>query len=229
MESPIFGILGPLCVRMDGAEIPIAAAKLRVLLAILLLRTPQAVTIDELTDLLWEDRLPRKARAALNTYVGRLRQMLGPLGGRIRTVPVGYVIDLHADELDLARFLELRVTGQAKAAEGSHAAAAKALRSALGLWRGEPLADVASGRLQRDDGYVLTQLRVSVWEACLDAEIADGRAGRPWRPGAAAGGISAARAVSRAAHHGASSHGSARRRARRVPGNAGHLRGGAWR
>ncbi len=175
MEMPVFGILGPLCVRMGGAEIPIAAAKLRVLLAVLLLRTPQPVTIDELTDLLWEERLPRKTRAALNTYVGRLRQMLGPLGGRIRTVPLGYVIDLHTDELDLARFLRLRVIGQAKAAEGSHAAAAKALRSALGLWRGEPLADVASSRLQRDDGHVLTQLRVSVWEACLDAEIADGR------------------------------------------------------
>ncbi|GIH20498.1 AfsR/SARP family transcriptional regulator [Rugosimonospora africana] len=175
METPIFGILGPLSVRMDGVEVPIAAAKLRVFLAVLLLRTPQAVTIDELTDLLWEDRLPRKARAALNTYVGRLRQMLGPLGGRIRTVPAGYVIDLRADELDLARFLELRVTGQAKAAEGGHAAAAKVLRSALGLWRGEPLADVASSRLQRGDGHVLTQLRVSAWEACLDAEIADGR------------------------------------------------------
>jgi DNA-binding SARP family transcriptional activator len=160
---------------MDGAEVPIAAAKLRVLLAVLLLRAPQAVTIDELTDLLWEDRLPRKARAALNTYVGRLRQILGPLGGRIRTVPVGYVIDLHDDELDLTRFLELRVSGQAKAAEGNHAAAAKELRCALGLWRGEPLADVASSRLRRDDGHVLTQLRVSVWEACLDAEIADGR------------------------------------------------------
>jgi DNA-binding SARP family transcriptional activator len=175
VETPVFGILGPLCVRMDGVEIPIAAAKLRVLLAVLLLRAPQPVTIDELTDLLWEERLPRKTRAALNTYVGRLRQMLGPLGGRIRTVPLGYVIDLHADELDLARFLRLRAIGQAKAAEGSYAAAARTLRSALGLWRGEPLADVASSRLQRDDGHALTQLRVSAWETCLDAEIADGR------------------------------------------------------
>lgn len=173
--APLFGILGPLYVRINGAETPVAAAKLRALLAILLLRSPRVVTIDEMTDLLWEDRLPRKTRAALNTYIGRLRQLLGPIGSRIRTVPIGYAIDAHADELDLTRFLRLRAVGQAEIAKGNLAQAVRILRSALGLWRGEPLAGITSSRLQREDSQVLAQLRMSGWETCLGAEIARGR------------------------------------------------------
>jgi DNA-binding SARP family transcriptional activator len=173
--APLFGILGPLYVRINGAETPVAAAKLRVLLAILLLRSPRVVTIDEMTDLLWEDRLPRKTRAALNTYIGRLRRMLGPIGSRIRTAPIGYAIEAHADELDLTRFLRLRAAGQAEIDKGNLAHAVRILRSALGLWRGAPLADVTSSRLQRDDSQALVQLQVAGWEMCLDAEIARGR------------------------------------------------------
>ncbi|BCJ31547.1 AfsR/SARP family transcriptional regulator [Actinocatenispora sera] len=173
--APLFGILGPLYVRINGTETAVGAAKLRALLAILLLRSPRIVTIDEMTDLLWEDRLPRKTRAALNTYIGRLRQMLGPIGSRIRTAPTGYAIDARADELDLTRFLRLRAAGQEEIGKGNLAQAVRILRSALGLWRGAPLVDVTSSRLQREDSQVLAQLRVAGWEMCLDAEIARGR------------------------------------------------------
>ncbi len=174
-ESPKFAVLGPVYVHDGVAERPVAAAKLRVILAVLLLRAPRSVTVDDLADLVWDDQPPRKVRGALNTYVFRLRQALGALGDRIRTVPSGYVIDVDQDELDLGRFEALRGAGVAYANAGAPADAAAMFRGALDLLRGEPLADVDSSRIQRDDGHRLAELRIQTWEAYLDAEIAVGR------------------------------------------------------
>src|SRR5256885_2200630 len=105
------GVLGPVLVHDGRAERPVAAAKQRVILAALLLRAPRVVPADELADLVWESGQPRNARAAINTYMGRLRRSLGPdLAARIRTIAPGYSIDLSDEELDLAQFARLRAS-----------------------------------------------------------------------------------------------------------------------
>jgi len=62
---------------VDGAALALPAEKHRVLLAALLLRANQVVPMSELLDHLWADAPPPGARAAVHTYVHRLRRAFG--------------------------------------------------------------------------------------------------------------------------------------------------------
>ena len=98
-----FRLLGPVEVVDDsGRRIELAANRLRVLLAALLLQPNRVVGAQALVDTLWEDELPARPRSALQTYISRLRTMLGtPI---ISTEPAGYMIGAAPEQLDLARF-----------------------------------------------------------------------------------------------------------------------------
>src|ERR1700683_2118000 len=72
-----FCLLGPLAVRRCGAIVPVPAGKQQALLATLLLRAGQAVSVDELIESLWGSSPPPSARVSLQNYVRRLRQRLG--------------------------------------------------------------------------------------------------------------------------------------------------------
>src|ERR1700683_1034358 len=140
-----FGLLGPLVVEADGAQVTVSAGKQRVLLAALLLRANHVVSPAELADAVWEGSPPETARVTLQNYVKRLRQALGPAGyERIVTRPAGYLIEVGPAELDVARFSELQQAGRAAARAAAWEAASAQLGAALALWRGEPLADVPS-------------------------------------------------------------------------------------
>ncbi len=71
-------LLGPLVVRRAGAAVPLAAGRQQVVLAVLLLRSGQLASPDELIDALWGPAPPSSARASLQNCVKRLRQALGP-------------------------------------------------------------------------------------------------------------------------------------------------------
>src|SRR5215831_4275808 len=135
-----FAVLGPLEVRIDGQVLPLGGPKQRALLALLLLNANQAVSRDRLVDELWGERAPASAQRSLDTYVYRLRTLLG--GGRIERRPPGYLLRVEPGELDLERFEQLLEQG--RAAAGDPATAHGYLRDALGLWRGPALADLAS-------------------------------------------------------------------------------------
>lgn len=55
-----FALLGPLCVRQDGALVQVPHGKQRILLAALLLNADRVVSADDLTDTLWSPRPPRR-------------------------------------------------------------------------------------------------------------------------------------------------------------------------
>src|SRR5262249_29871093 len=80
---------------------------------------------------------------------------------RIATTPVGYQIRVDAAELDLDRFRQLREAGE--------------LRDALALWRGPPLADFASDQWAQAEIARLEELRLTVLEERIDADLALGR------------------------------------------------------
>ena len=73
-----FGILGPLEVRCDGRERPIAGAKQRALLAVLLLNVNHVVSSDRLVAELWGGEPPESGQAALRVRVSQLRKVLEP-------------------------------------------------------------------------------------------------------------------------------------------------------
>ena len=164
-----FRILGPLEVVADGQVLPIGSRQPRALLAVLLLDANHVVSRDRLMETLWGDEPPERATNALQVYVSQLRKALG--AEVIVTQPRGYVVRVADGELDLERFESL-VAGSRRS---KPAAAARLLREALSLWRGEPLADLADVHYVEGDRRRLEELRLGALEARVEADLALGR------------------------------------------------------
>jgi DNA-binding SARP family transcriptional activator/Tfp pilus assembly protein PilF len=171
-----FCLLGPLVVRHSGVEVPVAAGKQRAVLAALLLDANRVVAVDELAEALWGPGPPVSARVGVQNYVMRLRKALDG-GGRelICTRPGGYLISLGPDELDVAQFGVLLGAARAAAQAGSWDSAAGQARAALSLWRGEPLADVASEYLALREVPRLAEMQLQALDTRIDADLQLGR------------------------------------------------------
>ena len=87
-----FEILGPLAIVRDGVSLPLAGARRRALLTLLVLHARQRLTAERLADELWSGRPPPTARAALQMHVKAIRNALGP-DVPLLTVPGGYALD----------------------------------------------------------------------------------------------------------------------------------------
>ena len=166
-----FRILGPLEVRDGDTALPIAGAKQRALVTILLLHANEIVPSDRLAQQLWEDEPPESGPTALQVRVSQLRKALGPAAARLETRTRGYVLHVEAGELDLDRFQ--RLVEDADDAEPAEAAAT--LRSALALFRGQPLADVAYHSFAQAPIRRLEDMRLRALERRIDADLALGR------------------------------------------------------
>src|SRR5581483_11594950 len=105
-----FRILGPFEVWSDEGRLPLGGSQQRMLLAILLLRRNEVVSIDRLVDELWTGGPPATAVKVVQVYVSRLRKALG--GRRtpgdaedvLITRAHGYLLRVGPDELDSERF-----------------------------------------------------------------------------------------------------------------------------
>ncbi len=171
-----FGLLGPLLVRDGLTQVPVPARRQRVLLAALLLSPDRVVSLDALAETLWDGAPPAGARGALHSTVQRLRSTLGPAGsGLVHTKAPGYLIEVGDGELDVRSFGSLVAQGQAAAAAGRWDQAAGLLRQALGLWRGEPLADVPSTLLRTREVPPLEDRRLHALALRIDADLWLGR------------------------------------------------------
>src|SRR5271165_5035500 len=173
-----FGLLGPLLVRDGTRNVPVSAPRQRVLLAALLLSAGRVVSVEALAETIWEGRPPSGARGALHTAIQRLRSTLDPAsGGLVETRPPGYLINVADGELDLREFAARAARGHAAAGAGNWVQAAGLLREALGLWRGEPLADVPSQLLRDRAVPPIADQRLQVLVERIDADLHLGRHG----------------------------------------------------
>jgi DNA-binding SARP family transcriptional activator len=176
-----FSILGPLEVRAPGGRLALGGAKQRSLLAVLLLNANQAVSSDRLIEALWGERPPGTAAKALQVLVSDLRKLLEPervRGGPSRvllTHAPGYLLELEPEQLDLTRFERLRAEGRQALEAGDPAAASAKLGEALSLWRGGPLADLAYEPFAQAEIGRLEELRLTVLEERIGADLALGR------------------------------------------------------
>lgn len=175
--SPVkFGVLGPLAVWTDGGtEVSVPEAKVRALLADLLVHESRPVPVARLVDDLWGERLPGNPANTLQTKISQLRRTLeGAEPGARTTVarqPPGYALRVADDAVDVHRF-RARVT-QARACRDP-ARADALLREALALWRGPALADFADEPFAV--GYVrrLEEERLVAVEELAQARLARG-------------------------------------------------------
>jgi DNA-binding SARP family transcriptional activator/Flp pilus assembly protein TadD len=171
-----FGILGPLLVDDGNSVVAPPAARQRVLMAALLVQAGHTVPADTLAELVWDGAPPAGAAITLRSHVMRLRRVLGPkAASRVVTCYPGYLVEADEQEVDLLRFTRLYREGAAAAAVGAWQQASETLGEALGLWRGEPLADVPSQVLAVREVPRLAQLRLEALEACIGADLHLGR------------------------------------------------------
>jgi ABC-type transport system substrate-binding protein/DNA-binding SARP family transcriptional activator/streptogramin lyase len=161
-----FRILGPFEAARSGRVLELPAGKPRALLALLLLRRGEVVSVDTLVDELWGETPPQTAAKNVQGYVARLRRALGD--GLLATRSPGYALQLDDDALDSARFEAL--VEQARHDEA--AAASDHLREALALWRGPPLADFAYESFAQDEIRRLEHLRLGAVEDRIEADLA---------------------------------------------------------
>ena len=169
-----FAILGAVRAESEGRPLGLPPRE-RLVLATLLLRAGEVVSVAALAAAAWDDDPPPAARNTIQGHVKRLRQALGPAAGRVVTRAPGYLIEAGPGELDLAAFTGLRAQARAAAAAGSQDRAAGLLRAALALWAGDPLSDVASPWLARTEVPRLTEMRDEATSARIDADLRLGR------------------------------------------------------
>ena len=168
-----FRLLGPLEVRRDGRVIPIRAGKHRTLLACLLLRANRVVPVADLVEALWGDTPPARTRGTLQTYVMRLRQVLGE-PSPIVTTPVGYQMSVPHELIDVHQFTSGAERAREAVESGDLMGARAAYAETLALWRGPALADVPSEALHRDEAPRLTERMMRLHEQRVDVELALG-------------------------------------------------------
>src|SRR5262245_60674093 len=174
-----FLILGPFEVRNKGTPLRLSSAKQRALLAMLLLHANEVVSSDRLIDALWRET-PDTATNLLQVYVSQLRKLLEPErapGGPkvLVTRPPGYMLRVEPDRLDRNRFEGLLNEGLAALGMNEPLRASTALDEALGLWRGEALADFAFDEFARSESARLQDLRLLAVEERVEAALALGR------------------------------------------------------
>jgi DNA-binding SARP family transcriptional activator len=107
-----FRLLGPIEARAEGRPLPVAGARQRALLAVLLLRSGEPVPRERLIADLWGERPPGGAVKTVQAVVSRLRRALGGEASRLVSGAAGYRLRVDQDELDLGRFERLCAEGR---------------------------------------------------------------------------------------------------------------------
>ncbi|HET9897494.1 MAG TPA: tetratricopeptide repeat protein [Streptosporangiaceae bacterium] len=172
-----FRALGPIELWSAGRPHDLGPARVRCVLAILLLTPRTVVPAEVLIDRLWDTNPPPKARESLSVYIARLRaslrQALGEsvqLAGRAR----GYVLDVDPETVDLHQFRRLRRQAGALSASGDYDHAAALLREADGLWRGEAMAGIRGDWIARMRDSLEEERRTAILER-IECELELGR------------------------------------------------------
>jgi DNA-binding SARP family transcriptional activator len=109
---------------------------------------------DTMIDVLWGEEPPRTAVGLVQAHVSRIRRLLDPrkgtgygdevIGGDgvISSVRGAYRLSLSCEQLDLVVFRDLAARAAAAWVSGEETTAIESYEQAVGLWRGDPLADL---------------------------------------------------------------------------------------
>ncbi|GLI01853.1 AfsR/SARP family transcriptional regulator [Phytohabitans aurantiacus] len=174
MSTLTLNVLGPLRVGVDGRPVRLTTGRLRTLLVGLAMSAGRAVSVDQLTRIVWADELPADPRRSLQTYAARLRQAVG--GRSIETVRAGWLLHADPDDVDALRFERLL---DAATCAPDPAAERDLLVQALTLWRGEPFDGEESSWLREAERPRLLERYLAARERRIDIDIRGGVAAEP--------------------------------------------------
>ena len=172
-------MLGPVQVWDGAAWFRPPRPQLRLLLACLALSAGQVVPVNDLIDVIWEERPPPSARASLQILVVRLRKALVGLPGcALERYGEGYRLLAIPDKVDVHRFRSLmRSAWDARDARDENRAI-DAFGQALALWRGPALADVPGTAAVEAIRAGLAQEHLSAVQDRFGCLLAAGRDGQ---------------------------------------------------
>ncbi|GAB3057244.1 AfsR/SARP family transcriptional regulator [Micromonospora schwarzwaldensis] len=169
-----FRLLGPVAAWDHDQQIDLGRPKQRTVLAALLVSAGVAVSTETLVDRVWDDSPPAQSRKALHAHVSRLRGLLGRVGGpdgnrpRLVRRSGGYAIDVDPASVDLHH--AARLVQQARDPRTDDRHRVSLLRTAVDLWRDEPLAGI-SGRWVEQTRHVLRQQHIDTVVAWAQTEL----------------------------------------------------------
>ncbi|MVO86682.1 AfsR family transcriptional regulator [Streptomyces sp. p1417] len=136
-----FRLLGAVSVATEAGDLALGPAKRRSLLAALLLRPNHPVPVQRLTEALWDDEPPPRARGVIQGHVSRLRTLLvaadaAMYGVELVTQGPAYLLRMPESLLDAHRFEELVALARGQRASAD---AVAMYEEALALWQGPAL------------------------------------------------------------------------------------------
>jgi DNA-binding SARP family transcriptional activator/tetratricopeptide (TPR) repeat protein len=164
-------LLGPVDVVVDGAARPVPGQRRKAVLAALALRPAHALSTDQLIEIVWGDAPPATAANTLQSHMSFLRRTLGDHAA-IRARQPGYSLDLPGEATDV-QTAERLIRQGVRSADPRQGAAW--LQSALDLWRGRPLDDIADLPWFDDHARRLDQLHLHAQQSLMQARLALGQ------------------------------------------------------
>jgi DNA-binding SARP family transcriptional activator len=171
-----FRILGPLEAHHDGQQVRIGGPRQQIALAMMLLEPGKVISLSRLIDAMWDGEPPATARSQVQICISNLRRTIAAVGGPdvIDTHSHGYLIRVADGTLDLREFEAAVAAGRKSLAAGNPAEAAAQFRGGLAMWRDPALSNISSALVQNSVTH-LNELRLSVLESCLQAELLTGQ------------------------------------------------------
>ncbi len=177
-----FNLLGPFEILTDdGLSRLLSTPKVCQVLALLLVRPGEVVSVNTLTRELWGNEPPRSALTTLQTYIYHARRMFEREGltsadrTLLHTRAPGYRINADPEEVDANVFERLVREGATLLDQGRPEPAATLLRQAVDLWRGPVLATVTAGRVLAEHITHLEELKIRAIEMRVEAAQQLGR------------------------------------------------------
>lgn len=167
----IIRVLGPIDVLTPGGPVSVGGHHARALLGGLVLAAGRSVSIPQLERTIWGDAPPPSADSSLQTYIWRLRRILGP--GAVEHVERSYRLDARRDQIDALCFEDLLAS--ANDARDDPERCSALCREALALWRGMPFGELADEEPFWLEAMRLDELRIATMRVLLEAQVASGR------------------------------------------------------
>ncbi|WP_078911560.1 AfsR/SARP family transcriptional regulator [Streptomyces sp. NRRL WC-3742] len=166
MLQVVFRILGPLDVQADGSPVPVAGARQRTILSMLLLSANRVVSVDALADAVWHGNPPNTFVNQVAICVSGLRKTFKTAVGvddLIVTMHPGYMLFVGEHRIDAVEFEEVTAQAREAARGGNTPEAVELLDEALAMWRGPALEGIAGERVEAEAAR-LTEMRLDVYE-----------------------------------------------------------------
>lgn len=163
-------VLGPVDLLTPDGPRSVGGPRQRALLAALVLSVGHAIPTDHLIEVLWGEEPPPSALGALQSYVSRLRCLIGADGIVRRNH--AYMLVAAAESIDALRFEE--VVTLALDNRPDPARCRELCQEALALWRGVPFGDLADEFPFRLEAIRLDEIRHATMELRFEADLALG-------------------------------------------------------